>query len=253
MAGKGGPKLTLTDAKLKILFKTMQKAPTAKYIAYSLGVSKTVTIKNWYQSGSVLLEQFEDQLWELESLVPMDYISIFEQRKPEFETEFKILYNVEEDKPIPDRLWTRYNDYIAEERDKFVEGNLERKEKEILSRITLSEDEETDRNFKLLIRFKRIYDRARCTLEIDLLNSVTRNGKTAKNAPLGFKLLQTYNKEDFGETQTVNHTGTIEVNNNSVISMALAYEKEQRLIKEKKDRQVLDAKELNLIEQKEQE
>lgn len=249
MSKKTGPKLSLTEQKLKILFKTMQKAPTFKYISYSLGVSKVQTIKDWYASGCVLLEQFEDELWELDSIIPMDYISIFEQRREEFENEFKILYNIEEDKPIPDRLWTRFNDWLTDERNNYVEGNIERKEKEILSSITLSDDEEMDSNFKKLIRFKRIYDRARCSLEIDLLSSVTRNGKSAKNAQLGFKLLQTYNKEDFGETQTINHTGTVEVNNKSILSLALDYEK--KALERQRSVEVIDVQPIPLIEQKE--
>lgn len=253
---KKGPKLSLDERKLKILFKVMQKAPTYKYIAYSLGVSKTETIKQWYTTGCYLMNQFEDELSELETLLPMDYILIFEDRQEEYTNEFKILYGVEDDKPIPDRLWGKYNDFLTDEKNNFVESNLQRREKEILNSIKLNEDEELDKEFKLYIRFARIYNRAKCSLEIDLLNSVTRNGKSAKNAQLGFKLLQTYNKEDFGETQTVNHIGTISVNDNSILSMALLWEKQQKdkmkQIESKNDN-VIDVKPTSLLEVKKEE
>ena len=81
-----------------------------------------------------------------------------------------------------------------------------------------------------------------------LLSSINKHSKTAKNVQLGYKLLQTYNKEDFAETQTVNHTGSVEVNNKSILSLALNWEKQQRQSLETKENNLIDITPQALIE-----
>ena len=65
--------------------------------------------------------------------------------------------------------------------------------------------------------------------------------------------LEKLDRENFAETQIVNHTGSIDVNSKSILALALQHEKQQKeaqLAIEKKDENILDATTLNLIEQK---
>ncbi len=250
---KAGPKLKLDNKKLKALFSVMMVAPTYKYVAYALSITQPETVSNYYHMGKALEMQYEKELEPLNDIIPFDFEQIFENRKEEFEAEFAQLYDLEPNTPIPDRLYKRHKDFMLNEKRKFVERNIERKERELLEEIKLSEDPRLDEDYKLLIRFSRIFYRGRCVIEMGLLNSVTENGMSSKNAQLGFKLLQTYNKEEFGEVQQVQHSGTIEVNNKSILGIALQYEKEQReqkLALEQKNTQVIDVTPVNLLEQK---
>lgn len=238
---KVGAKLALNEQKIKALFSIIiNSAPTPKYVAYGLGIQKPETIKQWINAGEILQEQFEDELDELGNIFPFQYEPIFESRKQEYDNEFKILYDIGEQDQIPDRLKLTYENWILKEKQMFIENHIARKEKDILSKVQLVEDEQIDNEYKLLIQFSRIFHRAKCVVEMGLLSSINKHSKTAKNVQLGYKLLQTYNKEDFAETQTVNHTGSVEVNNKSILSLALNWEKQQR--------QSLEAKENNLID-----
>lgn len=237
---KTGPKLKLNEKKIKALFPAMMIAPQDRYIAYALGVSKVDTIKQWYINGKVLLEQFEDELEELDDIFSFEYEAVFENRKLEYDAKFRQLYDLEPEEKIADRLRLEYNNFMLNEKRKFIEGNINRRELEILSNIELSQDEDLDREFKLYIRFSRIYDRARAVKEIGYLQAVDKHSQTSRNVGLALKMLEKMNKEDFGETQFVNHSGTVEVNNKSILSLALNYEREQR--------QALDAKKENYID-----
>lgn len=250
--GNAGPKLKLDKSKLKHVFRIMiNSAPTPKYVAYGLGIQKTQTITEWIKAGEVLQDQFDDELEELDNIFPYSFEEVFENRKLEYDAEFRQMYNLEPEGEIPDRLKFAYETYITKEKQFFIEDNIERKEKEILEDLTLHKNKETDEQFKLLIQFARIFNRAKNVVEMGLLQSINKHSKTAKNVMLGYKLLQNYNKDDFSETQTVTHTGTVEVNNKSILSLALNYEREQRQLSEKKEN-IIDVKQYKQIEQKEE-
>lgn len=248
-----GRKLSLDKKKLKALFRVMiNSAPTPKYVAYGLGINKPETIKDWIKSGEILQEQFYDELEPLDDIYPYQFEEVFENRKLEFDAEFRRLYGLEPEGEIPDRNKFAYEQFMLKEKQVFIEDNIEYKEKNILSGITLvKNNEEQDEQFKLLIMFSRIYNRAKTIVEMGLLNSINKHAKTAKNVMLGYKLLQQYNKEDFGESQTINHTGTVEVNNHSILSMALSYERSQREALESKNDNVIEIENMKKIEQKE--
>lgn len=251
MAKRTGPKIKLNNEKLKSILPLMLQAPTPRYLAMGLGLSKTETVKNYIASGNALIEQFEDKLEELDNIIPFTYEQIFNQRIEEFEAEFCQLYDLEPNTPIPDRLYAKHEAFILEKKRTFVERKIEQKEREILDNIKLVDDEELDNEFKLLIRFARIYNRCRCMIEMGLLASITKHGMTSKNAPLGYKLLQNYNKEEFSDQQIVKHEGNIEVNTKSILSLALNYEKQQKeqtLQLEAKKDNIIDVKPVNLIE-----
>ncbi len=255
MGKKTGPKIKLNNEKLKSILPLMLQAPTPKYLAMGLGLNKTETVKNYISSGNALIEQFEDKLEELDNIIPFTYEQIFNQRIEEFEVEFCQLYDLEPNVPIPDRLYAKHEAFILEKKRTFVERKIEYKEREILNDIKLVDDEELDNEFKLLIRFARIYNRCRCMIEMGLLASITKHGMTSKNAPLGYKLLQSYNKEEFGEKTEVSHTGTIEVNTKSILALAMQYEKGQKektLQLENKQDNVIDVTPTNLLPKKEE-
>lgn len=252
MAKAGNP-LSLTKAKLKHVFRiAINSAPTPKYIAYGLGVQRPETIKEWIKAGEVLQQQFSDELEELDEIYPYSFEEVFENRKLEFDAEFRMLYSLEPEGQIPDRLRHAYNEYILKEKQFFVEDNIERKEKEILEDLILDKDDVTNENFKLLIQFARIFNRAKNVVEMGLLQSINYHSKTSKNIMLGYKLLQNYNKDDFAESQTVNHTGTVEVNTKSILSLALQHEREQRQALEAKNNNIIDVENIKQIEQKEE-
>lgn len=236
-----GAKLLLDERRLKLLFPAMQVAVQAKYIAYALGVAKPDTIKQWIKAGEVLQDQFEQELEPLNDIAPFEYESIFESRKLEFDAEFRKLYDLQPEDKIADRLKLEYNNFLTTEKKKFIEKNVERKEDEILKKIKLSDDEDLDKEFKLYIRFARIYNRGVCTTEMGYITNINRHASTSKNVALSMKMLEKMNKEDFADTQTVNHTGTLEVQSKSILGIALNWEKQQR--------QALEAKEnVNLID-----
>lgn len=244
--GKVGVKVKLDNTKLKAILPIMLQAPTPKYLAMGLGFNSVDTVKNYIRTGEVLQDEFSDKLEELDMILPYFYEQAFEQRIEEYEAEFAQLYNIEPNTPIPDRLYVRHENFILDKKRNFVERKIEAKEQEVLDNIVLSEDEQTDREFKLLIRFSRIYHRCRCMVEMSLLSSVTKHGMTSKNAQLGYKLLQNYNKEEFADTQTVNHTGTVDINSKSILAIAIQQEKEKKLLEQQKQ-QVIDIKPMPLL------
>lgn len=251
MAKAGNP-LSLTKAKLKHVFRiAINSAPTPKYIAYGLGVQRPETIKEWIKAGEVLQEQFKDELEELDNIFPYMYEEVFENKREQYECEFRMLYDLEPESKIPDRLINTYSLYILKEKQFFVEDNIERKEKEILEDIILDKDETTNENFKLLIQFARIFHRAKNVVEMGLLESINKYSVTSRNIGIGLKMLQLYNKDDFSETSTINHTGTVEVNNKSILSMSLDWERSQRQALEAKNNNIIDVENIKQIEQKE--
>ena len=108
---KTGPKLSLNEKKLKALFPAMLIAPQDKYIANALGV-KPQTIKLWVANGEAIQDKFEDLLEPLDEIFSFEYEDVFESRKPEFEDQFKLLYDIELDEKIPDRLRLEYNNFM---------------------------------------------------------------------------------------------------------------------------------------------
>lgn len=232
--GKTGPKVKLDNTKLKAMLPIMLQAPTPKYLAMGLGFNSVDTVKNYIHTGEVLQEEFADKLEDLDMILPYFYEQAFEQRIEEFEAEFAQLYNLEPNTPIPDRLYARHENFILDKKRNFIERKMEAREQEILDDVILSDDEQTDKEFKLLIRFSRIYHRCRCMVEMSLLSSVTKHGMTSKNAQLGYKLLQNYNKDEFADTQTVNHTGAVDINNKSILAIAIQQEKEKKLLEAQK-------------------
>lgn len=251
MSKRTGPKLILNRKKLKALFPAMMIAPQDKYIAYALGVSKVETIRNWVLNGKVLMAQFDDKLEELDSIFSFEYEAIFEQRKLEFDEKFRMLYDLEPEEKIADRLRLEYNNFMLNEKRKFIEANIFRKENDVLDSITLVEDKDLDEEYKLYINFARIYERAKCVKEIGYLQNIDKHAGTSKNVGLSLKLLEKMNKEDFSDIQTIKHEGNIEVNTKSILSLALNYEKQQReqmLSLDNKKENIIDVVPVNLLE-----
>ena len=112
---KTGPKLSLNEKKLKALFPAMLIAPQDKYIANALGV-KPQTIKLWVANGEAIQDKFEDLLEPLDEIFSFEYEDVFESRKPEFEDQFKLLYDIGLDEKIPDRLRLEYNNFMQKEK-----------------------------------------------------------------------------------------------------------------------------------------
>jgi hypothetical protein len=240
-----GPKISLTWKKLKSLFPAMMIAPQDKYIAYALGVTKPETIKQWYHAGKVLQEQFEDKLTEFDDIFSFEYEALFEDRKIEFDALFRKNYDLEPEDKIPDRLYNEYNNFMLNQKRKFIESKIFEREKEIIDKVVLSPEEDLNEEFKLYLMFSRIYDRARAVKEIGYLQNVDRHCGTSKNVALSLKMLEKMNKDDFGET--VKHEGTIEVNNKSIISMAIFEEKKAQQAIEAKKENVIDVTPTNLL------
>lgn len=247
---KTGPKLKIDNNKLKAMLPIMLQAPTPKYLAMGLGINNVDTVRNYIKTGTLLEEEFSDKLEDLDLLLPYTYEQVFEQRKEEFEAEFAQLYDLEPNTPIPDRLYMRHENFMLDKKRNFIERKIEAKEQEILENVELSDDKNLDRDYKLLIRFARIYNRCRCMIEMGLLSSVTKHGMSSKNAQLGFKLLQSYNKEEFADTQVVNHNGSVDVNTKSILAIALQQEKQQKALIESKNENVIDVKPIPLLEPK---
>ena len=130
---KTGTKLSLNEKNLKVLFPAMLIAPQDKYIANALGV-KPQTIKLWVANGEAIQDKFEDLLEPLDEIFSFEYEDVFESRKPEFEDQFKLLYDIGLDEKIPDRLRLEYNNFMQKEKCKFIENNIQRRENEIYER-----------------------------------------------------------------------------------------------------------------------
>ena len=248
---KTGPKLSLNEKKLKALFPAMLIAPQDKYIANALGV-KPQTIKLWVANGEAIQDKFEDLLEPLDEIFSFEYEDVFESRKPEFEDQFKLLYDIGLDEKIPDRLRLEYNNFMQKEKSKFIENNIQRRENEILDGIQLGQTELQDKEFKLYLKFWRIYNRARCAKEMSYLQNIDKHAGSSKNVGLSLKMLEKLNKEDFAETQTVTHEGSIMMDTKSVLSLAINWEKQQReqQLLDKKDENIIDVKPVNLLEVK---
>lgn len=250
MAKRTGPKLALNEKKLKALFPAMMIAPQNRYIAYALGISKVETIKQWYANGKVLLEQFEDKLEELDDIFSFEYEEVFEYHKVEFDAKFRMIYDLDPEDIIQDRLRLEYNNFMLNEKRKFIEDKISKRENDILDKVQLSDNEDIDKEFKLYIRFARIYDRARAVKEIGYLSNIDRHAGTSKNVGLSLKLLERMNTEDFGEKQQIQHSGTVEVNNKSILSLALQNERQIRQALEAKKERVIDVAPIPQIEEK---
>ena len=130
-----------------------------------------------------------------------------------------------------------------------IEENISRREREILEDIEFTDDESTNEQYRLLIRFARIYQRGVCTVEMGYLSNVNKHCSSSKNVGLSLKMLEKFNKADFADQQVVKHEGVIDVNTKSILSLALNYEKEMRQIEQNKT-QIIDVQEYKQIEQK---
>lgn len=248
---KTGPKLGLNNKKLKALFPAMMIAPQNKYIANALGVNRADNIKVWYLNGMALLEKFETELEPLDDIFSFEYEATFETRREEFEDNFKLLYDVGLDEKIPDRLRLEYNNYMLNEKRKFVENNIEHRENDILDNITFSENKEMDDEIKLYIKFARIYNRAKCVKEVGYIQNIDKHAGTSKNVGLSLKMLEKMNKEDFGDTQTVKHEGNIQINTKSILALSMQLEKEEKLKQQllaQKNENIIDVQPINLLE-----
>lgn len=249
-----GSKLKLTKQKLKQVFDiAINTAPTPKYIAYGLGVKHVDTIKSWVMAGISLQDTFEDKLEELDEISPWKYREIWEQsKKLEADAEFRQIHQIDPDTPIPDRQKLDYNMFLSKHRELYVERSIEREEWDILDELELAPDEQQDNEFKLFIEFSRIFNRAKTVVEMGLLSSVNKHAHTSKNIALGYKLLQTYNKEDFADTQVVKHEGTIDVNTRSILALAIDYERQQKQALEQKNTPVIDVTPVQMLEQRDE-
>lgn len=245
-------KFSIDKKRVKALYEAMLYGGVQiRYIAYNLGVKEN-TLRNWLQTGEALCENFEDKLEELEEIFPFMYLDLWENRKIEFEEEFKKINNLED--KIPDKLYNAFMQFMENKRKLFIESNISRKENEILEDIELIDDKELEEQYKLLIRFYRIYKRGCCTVEIGYLSNINRHAGTSKNIMLSMKMLERLNPENFADTQTVKHEGKIEVNNKSILSLALNYEREQREQQKtlpQNDTNILDLENIKQIEAKE--
>lgn len=248
-----GPKCLLNNKKIKALFPAMMISPQNKYIAYQLGVTRVKTISDWVNAGDVLQEKFENELEELEDIFSFEYEPVFENRKIEFDAQFRLSYGLEPEDKIPDRLRLTYDNFMLNEKRKFIEGNISRREKEILDDITLSDNKQKDEEYKMYIRFARIYHRAKCVKEIGYLQNIDKHAGTSKNVGLSLKMLEKMNPEEFGEKQIVQHSGNIEVANKSILAIALNLEQQNRVNQQAistDNSKVIDIQATQLIEEK---
>ena len=162
-----------------------------------------------------------------------------------------MLYDLEPEEKIADRLRLEYNNFMLNEKRKFIEANIYRRENDLLEDVVLVEDEDLNEEYKMYIKFARIYQRAKCVKEIGYLQNIDKHAGTSKNVGLSLKLLEKMNKDDFSDQQIVKHEGNIEVNTKSILSLALNYEKQQKeqtLQLEAKKDNIIDVKPVNLIE-----
>ena len=247
--GNAGRKFSLNKKKVKALYQAMLYGGIQiRYISYNLGVREN-TLRSWIEAGNTLCENFENKLDELEDIFPYMYIDLWENKKEQYDAEFKRIHDIED--KVPDRLYNTYVQFMEKEKLKFIEDNIARREREILEDIEFTGDNDTDEQYRLLIRFARIYKRGVCTVEMGYLSNVNKHCSTSKNVGLSLKLLEKLNKEDFADQQVVKHEGTIDVNTKSILGLSLKWEKEQREALAQRDTGVIDVQEYKQIEQKE--
>lgn len=246
--GNAGRKFSLNKKKVKALYQAMLYGGIQiRYIAYNLGVREN-TLRSWIDAGNTLCENFEDKLDELEDIFPYMYIDLWENKKEQYDAEFKRIHDIED--KVPDRLYNTYVQFMDNERKKFIEDNIARREREILEDIEFTGDNDTDEQYRLLIRFARIYKRGVCTVEMGYLSNVNKHCSTSKNVGLSLKMLERLNREDFSDQQVVKHEGTIDVNTKSILGLSLKWEKEQREALAQRDTGIIDVTEFNQIEDK---
>lgn len=247
--GNAGRKFSLNKQKVKALYQAMLYGGIQiRYIAYNLGVREN-TLRSWIDAGNTLCEAYEDKLEELEDIFPYMYMDLWENKKEQYDAEFRRIHELED--KIPDRLYNTYVQFMDNERKKFIEDNIARREREILEDIEFTGDNDTDEQYRLLIRFARIYKRGVCTVEMGYLSNVNKHCSTSKNVGLSLKLLEKLNRSDFADQQVVKHEGTIDVNTKSILGLSLQWEKQQREALAQRDIGVIDVTEFKQIEQKE--
>lgn len=246
--GTAGRKFSLDKKKVKALYQAMLYGGIQiKYIAYNLGVKEN-TLRGWIEAGNTLCETYEDKLEELEEIFPYMYIDLWENKKEQYEAEFRQIHEI--DDKIPDRLYNTYVQFMDNERKKFIEDNISRKEREILEEIEFTNDESINEQYRLLIRFARIYQRGVCTVEMGYLSNVNKHCSTSKNVGLSLKMLEKFNRADFADQQVVKHEGVIDVNTKSILGLSLQWEKQQREALAQRDTGIIDVQEYKQIEQK---
>lgn len=246
--GTAGRKFSLDKKKVKALYQAMLYGGIQiKYIAYNLGVKEN-TLRGWIEAGNTLCETYEDKIEELEEIFPYMYIDLWENKKEQYEAEFRQIHEI--DDKIPDRLYNTYVQFMDNERKKFIEDNISRKEREILEEIEFTNDESIDEQYRLLIRFARIYQRGVCTVEMGYLSNVNKHCSTSKNVGLSLKMLEKFNRADFADQQVVKHEGTIDVNTKSILGLSLQWEKQQRELTNSKNN-IIEVNDIKQIELKE--
>jgi hypothetical protein len=248
--GVSGPKLKLNNKKIKNLFQIMQVAVQDKYIASALGLNKADTVRIWVNYGRTLIDQYEEQLEPLDDICPWDYEVLWESRKLEADAEFRMMFDIDPEDKIADRLYVEYNNFMTQKKNLFIEQRIQERENKFLDELKIIPNERLNEEAILYIKFARVYDRARACKELQYIKNIDKHAGSSKNVALSMKMLEKLNKEDFADTQTVNHTGTLEVNTKSILAMALSYEKEQRQLLESKNQNIIDVTPVNMIEQK---
>lgn len=231
--------IRLSKYKLKHLYQNIIRVLGLKgKIAGKLDIN-VKTLGEYLSLGEIYIEDYEDKISEIFE-IETDFIDDkYESSKNEILEQFLKAQGIG---ALGDKYRHVFDSFFFRMRETEREKYIYYMEQEILNNIKLSENPEEDEKIKLLILFRRIYDRAQLAVDEENCGNIDKHIKSSKNVGLAFKLLEKRNKDDLGE-QPKTLTGEVNVNHNikSFAELANMIQEQQRKMITQQPEQVIDA------------
>ncbi len=231
-------KIKLNKYKLKNLYSNILKVLGLKNrIASILNIS-TKTLDEYISLSNEYIETYDSMLEEMFEIDTSHIDDKHDSNREELQQEYLEKNGMQS---VGDKYKHLFDSFIFRKREEEKHKYMYYLEQEFLDNITLSENEDEDKKIKILILFKRIWDRAQLTLDSELCATVDRHSKSSKNVGLAFKLLEKRNREDLSDNQQ-KHSGEINVNHNitSFAELANMIQRQRREMIEQKDENIID-------------
>ena len=218
--GANDHKIKLNKYKLRNLYDNIIKVLGIKTkIAMILNVS-TLSLDSYLKQSLEYVDQYYDKI---EDMFDIDVSHIDKQYEQENEQVLDEFLQKHQLGSVGDKYKHLYTSYLFRRIESEKHKYIYYLEQDFLDNIKLSDNKDEDNKIKLLILFRRIWDRANLTIDSELCSTVDRHSKSSKNAGLAFKLLERRNQEDLGSTQKQTHEYNGNINVNHQISSFAQY------------------------------
>jgi len=193
-------RIKLNKNKLKNLYTNIIKVLGLKgKISAKLDITSK-TLDEYLNKASEYLDIYDEKLEPIYD-INADFVEEkYESNKKEMLEEFLSSQGLSN---VGDKYRHAFDSYCFRQKELEKEKYIYYLEQDYLDNITLSENDDEDKKIKLLILFKRIYDRAQLAIDEENCGNIDKHIKSSKNVGLAFKFLEKRNREDLADTPQV--------------------------------------------------